>query len=127
MRNRQNHCNYKVFRPREKIRIQVKSLEICKAKSITIKENIAIYVHQKNKELGFVGSPNKIDTNIIKKLIKDDYVPVITPMGLDEKNQAYNVNADVAAGALATSLKSRRLLLMTDVEGVYDKNKILIY
>jgi len=47
-------------------------------------------------------------------------------MGLDEKNQAYNVNADVAAGALATSLKSRRLLLMTDVEGVYDKNKILI-
>ena len=47
-------------------------------------------------------------------------------MGLDKKNQAYNVNADVAAGALAISLKSRRLLLMTDVEGVYDKNKRLI-
>ncbi|SVD92999.1 uncharacterized protein METZ01_LOCUS445853, partial [marine metagenome] len=80
--------------------------KICKAKSITIKENIAIHVHQKNKELGFVGSPDKIDTNIIKKLIKDGYIPVVTPMGLDEKNQAYNVNADVAAGALATSLKS---------------------
>ena len=64
---------------------------------------------------------------MIKKLIKDGYIPVVTPMGLDEKNQAYNVNADVAAGALATSLKSRRLLLMTDVEGVYDKNKKLIY
>ncbi len=100
--------------------------KICKAKSITIKENIAIYVHQKNKELGFVGSPNKIDTNIIKKIIKDDYIPVVTPMGLDEKNQAYNINADIMAGALATSLKSRRLLLMTDVEGVYDKNKKLI-
>jgi acetylglutamate kinase len=100
--------------------------KICKAKSITIKENIAIYVHQKNKELGFVGSPDKIDTNIIKKLIKDSYIPVVTPMGLDKKNQAYNVNADVAAGALAISLKSRRLLLMTDVEGVYDKNKRLI-
>ena len=100
--------------------------KICKAASITIKENIAIHVHQKNKELGFVGSPDKIDTNIIKKLIKDGYIPVVTPMGLDEKNQAYNVNADVAAGALAISLKSRRLLLMTDVEGVYDKNKRLI-
>ena len=100
--------------------------KICKAKSITIKENIAIHVHQKNKELGFVGSPDKIDTNIIKKIIKDGYIPVVTPMGLDEKNQAYNINADVAAGALAISLKSRRLLLMTDVEGVYDKNKRLI-
>ena len=47
-------------------------------------------------------------------------------MGLDEKNQAYNINADTAAGALAVSLKSRRLLLMTDVEGVLDKNKKLI-
>ena len=82
--------------------------KICKAKSITIKENIAIHVHQKNKELGFVGSPDKIDTNIIKKIIKDGYIPVVTPMGLDKKNQAYNVNADVAAGALAISLKSRR-------------------
>ena len=66
-----------------------------------------------------------IDRNIIKKIIKDDYIPIVTPMGLDEKNQAYNINADVAAGALATSLKSRRLLLMTDVEGVYEKNKKL--
>ena len=47
-------------------------------------------------------------------------------MGLDENNQAYNINADTAAGALAISLKSRRLLLMTDVEGVYDNNKKLI-
>ena len=47
-------------------------------------------------------------------------------MGLDEKNQAYNINADTTAGALAKSLKSRRLILMTDVEGVYDKDKKLI-
>ena len=47
-------------------------------------------------------------------------------MGLDEKKQTYNINADTAAGALATSLKSRRLMLMTDVEGVYDKSKKLI-
>jgi len=98
----------------------------CKTKSITTKENICIYVQQKNKELGFVGFPASIDTDKIKDLVKNDFIPVIMPMGLDEKNQPYNINADVAAGALATNLKSRRLLLMTDVEGVYDKEKKLI-
>ena len=98
----------------------------CKAKSITIKENNAIYVQQKNKELGYVGSPTRIDGKLIKKFIDKDFVPVIAPMGLDEKMQAYNINADTTAGALAVSLKSRRLLLMTDVEGVYDENGKLI-
>jgi len=98
----------------------------CKAKSVTIKENNAIYVEQKNKELGYVGKPTRIDDQLIKNLIKESFIPVIMPMGLDEKKQAYNINADTAAGALATSLKSRRLMLMTDVEGVYDKNKKLI-
>ena len=58
--------------------------------------------------------------------IDKDFIPVIAPMGVDEKKQTYNINADTTAGALATSLKSRRLMLMTDVEGVYDKNKKLI-
>ena len=98
----------------------------CIAKSITIKENVAIYVKQKNKELGYVGYPNRIDINIINNLIREDLIPVVAPMGVDEKGQVYNINADTAAGALATSLKSRRLLLMTDVEGVYDKEKKLI-
>jgi acetylglutamate kinase len=98
----------------------------CKGKSITVKENNVIYVEQKNKELGYVGRPSRIDEKLIKNLIKDNYIPVVSPMGLDEKNQTYNINADTAAGALARSLKSRRLMLMTDVEGVYDKNKKLI-
>ena len=98
----------------------------CKAKSITISENNAIYVKQKNKELGYVGTPTRIDDKLIKNFIHKDFVPIIAPMGLDEKKQAYNINADTAAGALAISLKSRRLLLMTDVEGVLDKNKNLI-
>jgi len=98
----------------------------CKAKSITIKENSSIYVEQKNKVLGYVGRPTKVDNKLIKNFIKEDVIPVISPMGLDEKKQAYNINADTAAGALAKSLKSRRLMLMTDVEGVYDKSKKLI-
>ena len=95
----------------------------CKAKSITIKENSSIYVEQKNKVLGYVGRPTKIDDKLIKNLIKEDFIPIVSPMGLDDKKQAFNINADTAAGALAKSLRSRRLMLMTDVEGVYDKKK----
>ena len=98
----------------------------CIAKSITIKENNIIYVEQKNRELGFVGKPVKINEKVIIDLIKENFIPVVSPMGLDEKKQAYNINADTAAGALARSIKSRRLMLMTDVEGVYDKNKKII-
>ena len=98
----------------------------CKAKSITVKENNVIYAEQKNRELGYVGRPSRIDEKLIQNLIKDNLVPVISPMGIDDKKQTYNINADTAAGALARSLKSRRLMLMTDVEGVYDKNKKLI-
>jgi acetylglutamate kinase len=98
----------------------------CKAKSVTVKENISIYAEQKNKVLGYVGRPTKIDSKLINNLIKENFIPVVSPMGLDEKKQTYNINADTAAGALAKSLKSRRLMLMTDVEGVYDKNKKLI-
>ena len=98
----------------------------CKAKSITVKENNVIYVKQKNKELGYVGSPTRIDDKLIENFIDKDFVPIIAPMGLDEKMQTYNINADTVAGVLAVSLKSRRLLLMTDVEGVYDENKKLI-
>tara|TARA_B100001123_G_scaffold183140_1_gene209691 strand:- start:33 stop:908 length:876 start_codon:yes stop_codon:yes gene_type:complete len=98
----------------------------CKGKSINVKENNSIYVAQKNKELGYVGKPTKIDDKLIKSIIKENFIPVISPMGIDEKKQTYNINADTAAGALAKSLKSRRLMLMTDVEGVYNKEKKLI-
>ena len=87
---------------------------------------VIITVKQKNLELGYVGAPTKLDVKIVKNLINEDCIPVVTPMGLDESGKIYNINADTAAGALAVSLKSRRLLLMTDVEGVYDKNKKLI-
>ena len=98
----------------------------CKAISINVKENNIIYVNQKNKELGYVGNPTRIDDKLLKNLIKEDFIPIISPMGMDEKKQTYNINADTTAGSLAISLKSRRLMLMTDVEGVYDKNKKLI-
>ena len=106
----------------------VKALEkkSCKAKSITIKENNIIYVEQENKELGYVGKPVKVNTDLLNDIIQKDFIPIVTPMGLDQKGQAYNINADTAAGALARSLRSRRLLLATDVDGVLDENEKLI-
>ena len=106
----------------------IKALEkkSCKAKPITIKENNIIYVEQESKELEYVGKPTKVNTNLLNNIIQKDFIPIVTPMGLDQKGQAFNINADVAAGALSRSLKSRRLLLVTDVEGVLDKNEKLI-
>ena len=98
----------------------------CKAKSITIKKNNIIYVEQEDKELGFVGKPKRVDVKLLKEIIKEDFIPVIVPMGLDEKGIAYNINADTAAGAVARSIKSRRLMLLTDIDGVLDNNEKLI-
>ncbi len=96
------------------------------AVSINTKKNNVIEVIPEAEELGFVGKPNKINTNIIKDIIKVNSVPIISPLGLGKNNQTYNINGDTAAGAVAKSLKCRRLLLMTNVEGVLDKEKNLI-
>jgi len=98
----------------------------CMASGLNVSQNNIFEVEQENKELGFVGKPKKISNEKILTIIDQKKIPVISPMGKDEKGQKYNINADTAAAAIAKSLKSRRLLLMTDVEGVYDKNKKLI-
>ena len=97
-----------------------------KAISLNTKKNNVIEVIPEAEELGFVGKPNKINTNIIKDIIKVNSVPIISPLGLGKNNQTFNINGDTAAGAIAKSLKCRRLLLMTNVEGVLDKEKKLI-
>ena len=97
-----------------------------KAVSINTKTKNIINVSPENEELGFVGIPEKINNNTINELIKNNQIPVVAPLGLGRDNQAYNINGDTAAGAIAKSLKSRRLLLMTNVEGVLNKDKKLI-
>jgi acetylglutamate kinase len=96
------------------------------AVSINTKTKNIINVIPEDKKLGFVGNPEKINNNIINDLIKNNQIPVVAPLGLDKNDQAYNINGDTAAGAIAKSLKSRRLLLMTNVEGVLNKEKKLI-
>ena len=94
--------------------------------SISPKKNNVIRVTPERKELGFVGTPTEIKKNTILEIINEKKIPLIVPMGIGEDNNIYNINADVAAGAIAKELKARRLLLMTDVEGVLDKSKNLI-
>ena len=97
-----------------------------KAISIHTKNNNIIEVLPEAEELGFVGIPKKIDSSFLINIIKKKNIPIISPLGLDKDHQTYNINGDTAAGAVAKSLKSRRLLLMTNVEGVLDKEKKLI-
>ena len=98
----------------------------CKAQSITTKKNNVITTFPERKELGFVGNPKEVKKETLLAIIKNKEVPVIVPMGIGDDQNPYNINADIAAGAVAKTLNSRRLLLMTDVEGVLDKNKKLI-
>ena len=98
----------------------------CKSQSINTRENNIISVVQDNEELGFVGSPTDIDKYSIDKIINQKKVPVIAPLGLNEKKQTYNINADTAAGSIAKKLNARRLIIMSDVEGVLDDNNKLI-
>jgi|TARA_B100001540_G_scaffold202873_1_gene178660 acetylglutamate kinase len=95
------------------------------AVSINTKENNIIEVVPEAEELGYVGIPNKINNDILLNIIKEKKIPIVSPLGL-QKNQTFNINGDTASGAIAKSLKCRRLLLMTNVEGVLDKDKKLI-
>ena len=97
-----------------------------KAVSINTKTKNIINVTPQHEELGFVGIPKKINNSTINELIENNQIPVVAPLGLGQDNQVYNINGDTAAGAIAKSLKSRRLLLMTNVEGVLNKDKKLI-
>ena len=98
----------------------------CESQSINSKENNILTVIQENEELGFVGSPTNVDQSIIDKIIADKKVPIIAPLGLDKNDQTYNVNADTAAGFIAKKINARRLIILSDVEGVLDNNKNLI-
>jgi len=93
--------------------------------SIHTKKNSVIKIIPESKELGFVGKPSEIDKDVIQNIIKKKMVPIISPLGLKD-SQTYNINGDTAAGAVAKSLKARRLILMTNIEGVLDKDEKLI-
>jgi len=98
----------------------------CKTRRITSKEYNVITVKPESDKLGFVGTPTHIKTNVLKEIIKANEVPVVAPLGLDKNNQTFNINADTVAGSIAKELRARRLMIISDVEGVLDSEKKLI-
>jgi acetylglutamate kinase len=77
-------------------------------------------------DLGFVGEPASIDPHVLDVIIRSDIIPVIAPTGAAPDGQTYNINADTAAGAIASAIKACRFLLLTDVPGVLDRDKNVI-
>ena len=77
-------------------------------------------------DLGNVGRVTRVETSLLFSLMKDGFVPVIAPVGVDEAGHTYNINADAVAGAVAGALRARRLLMLTDVAGVLDPEGKLI-
>lgn len=77
-------------------------------------------------DLGFVGEPEAVDSELLDFFGKSDFIPVIAPIGVGEDGETYNINADTAAGAVAAAAKASRFLLLTDVAGVLDGSGSLI-
>ena len=98
----------------------------CETRRITSKEYNIITVKPESDKLGFVGTPTNIKINVLEEIIKVNKVPVVAPLGLDKNNQTFNINADTVAGSIAKELKARRLMIISDVEGVLDSEKKLI-
>lgn len=93
-----------------------------RAVGLSGKDANLITCSQTNPDLGFVGSPTKIDTSILKILFDADAIPVIAPLGVGNVGETFNINGDTVAGAIAAALDADRLLLLTDVAGVKDAN-----
>jgi acetylglutamate kinase len=81
---------------------------------------------EKVVDLGFVGEPEKVDIMVLTQILGRDLIPVLAPLATSGDGVTYNVNADTFAGAIAGALRAKRLLLLTDIEGVLDKSKSLI-
>jgi acetylglutamate kinase len=72
-------------------------------------------------DLGFVGEPERVDADVLRMIMHADLIPVVAPIGVDHAGQTYNINADTVAGAVAGAVAAERLVLLTDVDGVLDK------
>ncbi|HEY1962924.1 MAG TPA: acetylglutamate kinase [Rhizomicrobium sp.] len=80
----------------------------------------------KNVDLGFVGEPEAVNAEVLRTIINSDLIPVVAPIGVGRDGETYNINADTVAGAIAGAMTAARLLLLTDVEGVLDREGKLI-
>jgi acetylglutamate kinase len=95
-----------------------KKLERLKLNPVTMKNEPV--------DLGYVGVPDKVSPEVLRQIMESDLIPVIAPIGIGPKGETFNINADTVAGAIAGAMQAERLILLTDVEGVLDKDRKLI-
>ncbi len=98
--------------------VQAINAEGGKAVGLSGKDAGLVTCDQTNPDLGFVGTPTKVDVSILHDLAAAEAIPVIAPLGFGHNGETFNINGDTMAGAIAAGLKADRLLLLTDVEGV---------
>lgn len=103
-----------------------KDANLIRARRVTRKKKDPDSNIERVLDLGFVGEPETIDPTILDTLYESDIIPVIAPIGVGEDGQTYNINADTVAGAIAASIEACKLVVLTDVTGVLDKQKQLI-
>tara|TARA_B100001559_G_C16419194_1_gene584244 strand:+ start:101 stop:994 length:894 start_codon:yes stop_codon:yes gene_type:complete len=106
--------------------ISGKDSNLIKAQRLTKKSHKSDSSIENILDLGFVGEPKSINPYILNIFEKSDIIPVIAPIGVGEDGETYNINADTVAGAIASSIKARKLIILTDVKGVLDKDKKLV-
>ena len=97
-----------------------------RAVGLSGKDAKLIICEQETPELGLVGSPTDVNPEVIFTLFENDIIPVIAPLGAGSNGETLNINGDTVSGAIASALKADRLLLLTDVSGVQDKNGSII-
>jgi acetylglutamate kinase len=98
--------------------VRARKIERTKIDPVT-KERVSV-------DLGFVGEPERVDAEVLRMILNSDLIPVVAPIGVGPKTETYNINADTVAGAVAGAIVAERLILLTDVEGVLDREGKLI-
>lgn len=100
--------------------------ELIHAKKLNIKRNSPELNASEIIDLGHVGQVDKINTAVVDMLVNDNFIPVIAPIGVDSNGASYNINADLVAGELAATLNAEKLILLTNIQGLLDKNDKLL-
>lgn len=106
--------------------VKLLNLQQCNAIGLSGVDNSFIKCKKENEKIGFVGKVERVDTNLLLDLLEKNYVPVISPIGVDDSGNYYNINADTVASEIAIAIKAKKIIFLTNIDGILDKNMNLI-
>ena len=106
--------------------VKLLNMENCNAVGLSGLDNNFIECSKIDEKLGFVGKIENIDKKLVLKLLEEDFIPVISSIGGDKAGNVYNINADTVASEIAIELKAKKIIFLTNTDGIFDKNKKII-